>query len=254
MASRHNGRGAIGTPPTPVRGIPAETSASSPGRRRGFPLLGLSAAAALLLFAMPAATHQTLLDPHRHDVSLCPDDQFWHFGTCYDNEIGTRTESVSARDAARPSVESVAIVSTPVHDATYGVGECIRVRVTFDKSITVQGSPTLKLRIGSLRLALPFVDPESSRVVQTIHVERTATRDTTTRHDNPNRAIIFSYRVRADDRGSDGITIRNDALSGGSIQGDFTYLVPAETPGGGELGPGTRPSAGCRPHGGWRRW
>ena len=244
MASRHTGRGAIGPPPTPVRGIPAETSAPSPGRRRGFPLFGLSVAVALLLFSVSASAHVLRWERneleqlrHIHDSSLCPEGQYWYWGTCYDNEVGADTSPLphphdAAREAARPGVQSVDVISTPVRDATYGVGEWIRVRVTFDKSITVQGSPTLKLRIGSLRLARPFVDPESSRVVRTIHVERTATRDTTTRNDNPDRAIIFSYRVRADDRDSDGITIRNDALSGGSIQSDFTYRVRVPTPGG----------------------
>lgn len=225
MASRHNGRGAIGPPPTSVRGIPAETSAPSPGRRHGFPLFGLSVAVALLLFSVSASAHvlrwerNELEQPrHIHDSSLCPEGQYWYWGTCYDNEVGADTSPLphphdAAREAAKPGVQSVDVISTPVRDATYGVGEWIRVRVTFDKSITVQGSPTLKLRIGSLGLARPFVDPESSRVVRTIHVERTTTRDTTTRNDNPDRAIIFSYRVRADDRDSDGITIRNDAIT-----------------------------------------
>lgn len=72
MASRHNGRGAIGPPPTPVRGIPAETSAPSPGRRRGFPLFGLSAAVALLLFSVSASAHVLRWDTPTVTLAVAP--------------------------------------------------------------------------------------------------------------------------------------------------------------------------------------
>lgn len=72
MASRHNGRGAIGPPPTPVRGIPAETSTPSPGRRRGFPLFGLSAAVALLLFSVSASAHVLRWDTPTVTLAVAP--------------------------------------------------------------------------------------------------------------------------------------------------------------------------------------
>ena len=47
------------------------------------------------------------------------------------------------REAAKPGVASVTITSTPRQGDTYGLGEWIRVRVRFDKTIYVTGSPTL---------------------------------------------------------------------------------------------------------------
>ena len=47
------------------------------------------------------------------------------------------------REAAKPRVASVTITSTPRQGDTYGLGEWIRVRVRFDKTISVTGRPTL---------------------------------------------------------------------------------------------------------------
>ena len=254
----------MGSPPTSDSGTPAETSASP---------LGLSAAVALLLFSVSAAAHELrgfdgsvrseAVAPHTHDTSLCPEHQYWYFGSCFDNEIGAARPPAAIgrsaqREAAKPRVESVDILSTPVRDGTYAVGEWIRVRVTFDKDITVQGSPTLHLEIG-VREQDYWLTRDNAWVptrcvgccrhrVRTI-VERTASRDTTTRNYRPNRAIIFAYQVRADDLDGNGITIKNDALSGGSIQGDFTYEIHIETPGGG--GVGTGPAFGWVPSTPW---
>lgn len=101
-------------------------------------------------------------------------------------------------------------------------------RVTFDKNITVRGSPTLKLEVGyreRFDSRVPFGQLRTP-------IERAATRDATARNDRPDRALIFSYQVQADDLDGNGITIRNDALTGGSIQGNYTYEVHIETPGG----------------------
>ena len=49
-----------------------------------------------------------------------------------------------------PGVSGVAISSTPAHGDTYGLGETIRVKVTFDEAVTVDtagGTPRLKIKM-----------------------------------------------------------------------------------------------------------
>lgn len=55
------------------------------------------------------------------------------------------------REMAKPQLREVTIHSTPVRDATCGVGEWIRVLVRFDRPVTVSGNPTLKIDIGRVR-------------------------------------------------------------------------------------------------------
>ena len=105
----------------------------------------------------------------------------------------------SRRDAVAPSVRRAEIESEPPHGDTYGLGETIEVRVSFDEQVTVTGTPTLVLAIGDATrtLDLDGVRPPTL----------------------PNH-LFFRYEVTAEDLDADGISLAPDALqlNGASIQ------------------------------------
>ena len=57
-------------------------------------------------------------------------------------------QRVEAPDMTGPVVSSIAIVSDPGEDGWYGIGDEIRVAVTFNEEIIVSGIPQLELEIG----------------------------------------------------------------------------------------------------------
>ena len=60
----------------------------------------------------------------------------------------TLTSAATAAVAATPpEVTGVAIVSDPGDDDTYGLGDVITVRVTFDEAVDVSGAPRLKIKM-----------------------------------------------------------------------------------------------------------
>ena len=52
-------------------------------------------------------------------------------------------------DTTSPTVESLAITSNPGSDQTYVAGDEIEVTVTFSETVEVEGTPQLRLRVGS---------------------------------------------------------------------------------------------------------
>ena len=70
---------------------------------------------------------------------------------------------VDAGDAEPPGVTEVAIVSAPQAGDTYGTGEAIRVRVTFDREVHVTGDPVLRLSIGGATRDAAFVSGSGTR-------------------------------------------------------------------------------------------
>ena len=99
-------------------------------------------------------------------------------------------------DAVRASAVGIEIVSSPV-GADYGLGETIEVEVAFDEvvHVTEDDSPLeLVLAVGAHSRRASFADGSGT--------------DT----------LSFSYRIEADDRDDDGISIGPDALVGGVIE------------------------------------
>ena len=120
-----------------------------------------------------------------------------------------------------PSVVGATVESAPPAGGSYGVGDEIQVRVSFDRAVRVMGTPQLALQIG-----------DATR--QASYVSGTETLD-----------LLFSYRVQVGDVDADGIsTIVEDpaatpptyalTLNGGMIE-IFGAIA-------GEI-PGTRPIA-----------
>ena len=95
-------------------------------------------------------------------------------------------------DATNPGIvaDGISITSTAGDDNTYKAGDTIQVTVTFSESVTVTGTPQLKLRIGTENKT---ADYESG---------------------SPGTALVFEYTVAANDTDTDGISIAADQLSG----------------------------------------
>ncbi len=93
------------------------------------------------------------------------------------------------------SVSGVTISSSPAGGGTYGLSEEIEVEVTFDRNVTVTGSPELALTIGTQTRQASYVTTTGGRV------------------------LSFAYTVVAADADGNGIGIGASALSlnGGTI-------------------------------------
>ena len=98
-----------------------------------------------------------------------------------------------------PTVDGLRFLSTPAAANTYGLGEEIRVAVSFRRlgtgAMRVIGAPTLALTIGSHSRQAAYASVDGG-------------------------SVVFSYVVQAADRDADGIGIAVDALAlnGGSIR------------------------------------
>ena len=100
-----------------------------------------------------------------------------------------------------PRVSGVWITSRPWDWVTYGAGEMIQVRVDFDTTIEVTGSPQLAL---NLHGATRYASTRLSCIDESPHFS----------------SLYFRYGVGVEDAAPDGINIASDALTlnGGSIR------------------------------------
>ena len=101
----------------------------------------------------------------------------------------TATDSVTVRVATATVVSRpIAFVSEPVSGDTYKQGESIEAAVTFSKPVTVTGTPTLALSVG------------------------TNTRQATYDRGTGTNRLVFAYTVESTDTDSDGIAIDANSL------------------------------------------
>ena len=99
-------------------------------------------------------------------------------------------------DTTPPEVESLRIGSNPGSDQTYAAEDEIEVRVTFSETVKVEGTPQLRLRVGS-----------RTRTAEYLSGTGTA-------------ALVFAYEVADGDEDSDGVSIEANrlTLNGGTIK------------------------------------
>ena len=110
---------------------------------------------------------------------------------------------VSAQaDTTAPTISSVAITSDTGDndsyfddDGVYGIGDAIKVTVTFSENVTVTGAPQLELDIGGTAKSAGYDSVDGS-------------------------AAVFSYTVTEGDSDDDGVAISADklTLNGGAIK------------------------------------
>ena len=116
---------------------------------------------------------------------------------------GNQAEGLSRRsvtnetpDTTAPLVSSLAIGSNPGSDQTYAAEDEIEVRVTFNETVEVEGTPQLRLRVGSRT--------------------RTAGYESGT----GTAALVFAYEVADGDEDTDGVSVNAGriSLNGGTIK------------------------------------
>ena len=111
---------------------------------------------------------------------------------------GLSRESVTNEtpDTTPPEVESLGISSNPGADQTYAAGDEIEVTVTFNETVEVEGTPQLRLRVGS-----------RTRMAGYLRGMDTA-------------ALVFGYEVADGDEDTDGVSIEAGriALNRGTIE------------------------------------
>ena len=102
---------------------------------------------------------------------------------------------VNGGEVSAPAVTGVSFSGSPASGDTYELGETVRVRVAFDKPVTVTGSPRIGLTIGSHTRPAAFAAASSDQV------------------------LTFAYSVQTQDADADGIGIAANAirLAGGAI-------------------------------------
>ena len=99
-------------------------------------------------------------------------------------------------DTTVPGVSGLEITSNPGSDATYAVGDEIEATVTFNETVEVEGTPQLRLRVGS------------------------RTRTAGYRRGTDTTELVFAYEVADGDEDTDGVSIEAGriALNGGTIK------------------------------------
>ncbi|MYG27297.1 MAG: hypothetical protein F4213_14945, partial [Boseongicola sp. SB0677_bin_26] len=134
-----------------------------------------------------------------------------------DEGEGAWTTPVSGTTAAGPAIDSIAITSSvPAdQDGHYRIGDVVKVTATFDKALTVTGSPTLKIRVGT--------------------AERTATcaKKGTTGEDA--KKLECSYTVAEGDADANGIAVEAGKLTGtitdGTTAANLAYTAISDSVG-----------------------
>ena len=102
---------------------------------------------------------------------------------------------VDGGQVSAPAVTAVSFSGAPASGDTYELGETVRVRVAFDKAVTVTGSPRIEVTIGSQTHPAAFSAGSAGQV------------------------LTFAYTVQTQDADADGISIAANAirLAGGTI-------------------------------------
>ena len=111
-------------------------------------------------------------------------------------------------DGVAPAIASISIVSSAGDDDTYAAGNIVRVAVSFDDVVFVNGSPTVELDLDGEAKTAEYRAPQSTLKFD----------DTTI--PLPVVSVYFSYTVQVGDTDADGIAIGADALdlNGATIQ------------------------------------
>ena len=104
--------------------------------------------------------------------------------------VSLPTQADHKVDTSRPSINHVAITSTPGSDSAYQPGENIQVQVTFSEKVKVTGTPQLTLKIGTGYKGANYTSGDDSA------------------------KLIFAYTVVAGDSDDNGISIDGGQLSG----------------------------------------
>ncbi|MXW48461.1 MAG: tandem-95 repeat protein, partial [Gammaproteobacteria bacterium] len=112
-------------------------------------------------------------------------------------------------DGIRPMITKLEITSKPTHNNTYARNESIIVKVDFDDTVYITGTPSLMLRVGDTIRAAPLLAGNRTSVLR------------------------FGYRVQIGDVDADGISVDKNSLAAfqGALRdetGNIALLTHAE--------------------------
>ena len=102
--------------------------------------------------------------------------------------------SVTVPDTTPPAVSSLAISSDPGPDKTYAAEDEIRVTVTFNETVEVEGTPQLTLELGGGTRSAAYEGGSGTAV------------------------LVFAYEVADGESDTGGVAVEEDSLSGGTIE------------------------------------
>ena len=102
--------------------------------------------------------------------------------------------SVTVPDTTPPAVSSLAISSDPGPDKTYAAEDEIRVTVTFNETVEVEGTPQLTLELGGGTRSAAYEGGSGTAV------------------------LVFAYEVANGESDTGGVAVEEDSLSGGTIE------------------------------------
>ena len=99
-------------------------------------------------------------------------------------------------DTTPPEVSSLAISSNPGSDQTYAAEDVIEVMVSFNETVKVEGTPRLRLRVGSRNRPADYLSGTDTAV------------------------LVFGYEVADGDEDTDGVSVEANrlTLNGGTIK------------------------------------
>ena len=119
-----------------------------------------------------------------------------------DHKVDWEVES----EASAPSATGVAVSSSPAADDSYGLGETIRVRVTFDEAVDVTGSPRLQIDMDPAGWGEQWAPYESG---------------------GGTTSLTFAHTVVEPNESTQGIAVLANtlALNGGTIRSTATEAV-----------------------------
>ena len=116
----------------------------------------------------------------------------------------SRATDIEVTPQGPPRIERVRVVSSPGLDGdTYGRDDEIRIEVTFDQDVQVTGNPRFQFDLGGSNRQAAYASGDGTK------------------------AVLFDYRVRANDRDDDGIEVGANALllSGGGIDNNAGHAA-----------------------------
>ena len=117
--------------------------------------------------------------------------------------VGNEAEALSrvavtneTPDTTAPAVSGLAIGSNPGADQTYAMGDGIEVTVSFSETVKVEGTPQLRLRVGSRNRTAGYLRGSGAA------------------------ALVFGYEVALGDEDTDGVSLEANrlTLNGGTIK------------------------------------
>ena len=185
-----------------------------PERSVSIPLMATHAGGATEAdYSIPASVTFAFADRVKYVTVTATDDTVDDNGESLTLGFGTLPPAVTAGSPSTVevtladndrAVTGLAVTSDPGTDATYTLGDTIKVTATFGEAVTVTGQPQLTMRVGSaIQIAFGRADRAAS------YQSGSATDE-----------LVFAYVVAAGDTDPDGVSVADGSLSlnGGTLE------------------------------------